>query len=152
MTRDLSPCGSRLHDPKQLSRLKTHPAQELPDQVEPDSAGSANVMHCLFAACAMPRKKSRYRLRLISGELGDEVWSRLAAYEGLTPKDGYVEWQMDDYSEMGNEVFDYLGPKGMFVLGWTEDPEDEAPPGDLCSQSRIPSRTVGISRRVREQD
>ncbi len=82
----------------------------------------------------MPRKKLRYRLRLISGELGEEGWSELAAHEGLTPKDGYVEWQMDDYSEMGNEVFDYLGPKGMLVLGWSGDPEEAAPPDDMWSQ------------------
>lgn len=81
----------------------------------------------------MPRKKPRYRLRLISGELRDEMWSALATHEGLTPKDGYVEWQMDDYSETGNEVFDFLGSKGMLVLGWSGDSEED-PPDDLWSQ------------------
>jgi hypothetical protein len=81
----------------------------------------------------MPGKESRYRLRLLSEELMDEAWSELAAHEGLTPKDGYAEWQMDDFSEMGNEVFDYLGPKGMLVLGWSGD-SGETPPEDLWSQ------------------
>ncbi len=30
--------------------------------------------------------------------------------------------------------YDYLGQKGMLVLGWTENPEEEAPPGDLWLQ------------------
>jgi hypothetical protein len=86
----------------------------------------------------MSRKKSqkvaRYRLRLVSTELGEAVWSDLAAHEHLTPKDGYVEWRMDNYAEMGNEVFDYLGPKGTLVLGWGEHSDEAAPPDDLWSQ------------------
>ena len=81
------------------------------------------------------RKKSRYRLRLISKELQDSTWSALASSEGLTPKGGYVEWQVDDYSELGNEVFDYLGPEGALVLSWGDDPEEAfPPPGDVWGQ------------------
>lgn len=82
----------------------------------------------------MPRDKPRYRLRLISGELGDEAWSELAAHEGLAPKEGYVEWEMNDYSERGNEVLDFLGAKGTLVLGWSEDSKEPGPPDDLWSQ------------------
>ncbi len=82
----------------------------------------------------MTEKGTRYRLRLISDELKDKTWSELATHEGLTPKDGHVEWRMDDYEELGNEVFDYLGSKGTLVLGWSEDRDDSTPPDDLWSQ------------------
>lgn len=85
----------------------------------------------------MSERKPRYRLRLISDSLQGEAWSELAAHEGLTPKEGYVEWEIDDYEDLGHEVCDYLGPRGTLVLGWqaaAEAEEGYSAPGDLWLQ------------------
>ncbi len=36
-----------------------------------------------------------------------------------------MEWEIDDYDELGNDVYDYLGPQGTLVLGWRASPEAE---------------------------
>ena len=48
-----------------------------------------------------------------------------------------MEWEVDDYDELGNDVYDYLGPQGTLVLRWRASPEAEgghSAPGDLWLQ------------------
>jgi len=72
-----------------------------------------------------PGRNPGYILRLISSELGEETWRSLATEERLTPKEGYVEWPMDDYSERGNEVLDYLGAPLGGRVSWRLIPETD---------------------------